>query len=175
MNTQQGVRAPDRWLAVLRMVVGAWFAKGAVTKLGVTLAFGFVPVPGASARWAGVMPKLLAKYAAENPFPGYRVYLLDTVIPNAALYADLTALGEAFVGISLLAGLVTPIGAAAGLGLTLIYGLAVQHMSSGQLGFHVMLGAMMLAFSFSRSGRVWGADAWLRVKWPASSLVRWFT
>ena len=86
------------------------------------------------------MPKLLAKYAADNPFPAYKAYLLDTVIPNAALYANLTALGEAFVGISLLAGLLTPLGAAAGLWLTLMYGLAVQHMSSGQLGFHVMLG-----------------------------------
>ena len=34
MTTPQGVRAPDRWLAVLRMVVGAWFAKGVITKLG---------------------------------------------------------------------------------------------------------------------------------------------
>jgi len=175
MSTEQGVRAPDRWIAVLRMVVGAWFAKGVITKLGVTLAFGFLPVPGASERWAGTMPKLLAKYAAENPFAVYKGYLLDTVIPNAALYANLTALGEACVGISLLAGLLTPLGAVAGFALTLIYGFAVQHMSSGQLGFHVMLGAMMIAFFFSRSGRVWGADAWLRARWSGSSLVRWLT
>lgn len=175
MGTSQGVRAPDRWLAVLRMVVGAWFAKGVITKLGVTLAFGFLPVPGASARWTATMPKLLAKYAAENPFPFYKAYLLDTVIPNAALYADLTAFGEVFVGVSLLAGLVTPLGAVAGLGLTILYGLAVQHMSSGQLGFHVMLGPMMIAFFFSRSGRVWGVDAWLRARWPNATLVRWFT
>jgi uncharacterized membrane protein YphA (DoxX/SURF4 family) len=170
-----GMRAPDRWLAALRIAVGAWFAKGVITKLTMTLAWGFFPVPAASERWVGVMPKLLAKYAADNPFPAYRAYLLDTVIPNAALYANLTALGEAFVGISLLFGALTPLGAIAGLGLTLLYGFAVQHMSSGQLGFHVMLGAMMIAFFFARAGRVWGSDAWLRARRPDSRLVDWLT
>ena len=175
MSAEQGMRASDRWLAALRMVVGAWFAKGVLTKLGVTLAFGFLPVPAASARWVATMPKLLAKYAADNPFPAYRAYLLDTVIPDASFYANLTAFGEVFVGISLLAGLITPLGALVGFALTIFYGLAVQHMSSGQLGFHVMLGAMMIAFFFSRSGRTWGADAWLRSRFPASSMVNWLT
>ena len=175
MNAEQGVRAPDRWLATLRIVVGAWFAKGVITKLGVSLAFGFLPIPVASARWVATMPKLLAKYAADNPFPAYRAYLLDTVIPDAALYANLTAFGEVFVGISLLCGLVTPFGALVGFALTIFYSLAVQHMSSGQLGFHVMLGAMMIAFFFSRSGRTWGVDGWLRSRWPGSSLVHWLT
>ena len=175
MASLTGLRAPDRWLVALRIVVGAWFAKGVITKLGVTLAYGFLPMPGASARWIATMPKLLAKYAADNPFPAYKTYLLNTVIPNPSLYADLTAFGEVFVGISLLAGVVTPLGAALGLFLTLVYGLAVQHMSSGQLGFHVMLAPMMIAFFSSRAGRVWGVDAWFRSRWPSSSLVRWLT
>lgn len=175
MNSGTGMRAPDRWLAGLRMVVGAWFVTGVITKLGVSLAFGFFPIPVASARWVVTMPKLLAKYAADNPFPAYRAYLLDTVIPGASLYANLTAFGEVFVGISLLFGLVTPLGALVGFTLTIFYGLAVQHMSSGQLGFHVMLGAMMIAFFFSRGGRSWGADGWLRSRWPGSSLVNWLT
>ena len=169
------MRAPDRWLAVLRMVVGAWFAKGVITKLTVAFMWGFLPVPAASERWVGVMPKLLAKYAADNPFPAYRAYLLDTVIPNATLYANLTALGETFVGISLLAGALTPLGAVAGLALVFVYGFAVQHMSSGQLGFHVMLAAMMIAFFFSRAGRRWGSDAWLRARRPGSRIVDWLT
>ena len=169
------MRAPARWLAVFRMVVGAWFAKGVITKLTVTLAWGFLPVPAASDRWVATMPKLLAKYAAENPFPAYRSFLLDTVIPDPVFFANLTALGEAFVGISLLAGLLTPAGAAAGLALTLLYGLAVQHMSSGQLGFHVMLAMSMVAFFFSRAGREWGADAWLRARFPNAAFTRWLT
>lgn len=169
------MHAPDRSLAALRIVVGAWFAKGVMTKLSVVLAWGWLPLPAASERWVGTMPKLLAKYAADNPFPFYRGYLLDTVIPNATLYANLTAFGEVFVGVSLLAGVLTPLGAAAGFALTLVYGLAVQHMSSGQLGFHVLLASLMAAFSFSRAGRTWGADGWLRARRPDAALVRWLT
>jgi uncharacterized membrane protein YphA (DoxX/SURF4 family) len=173
--TGTAMRAPDRWVAALRMVVGAWFTKGAVTKIAIVLAWGWIPLPAASQRWVGTMPKLLAKYAAENPIPWYRAYLLDTVIPNAVPYADLTALGETFVGISLLAGVITPLGAAAGLALTIVYGMAVQHMSSGQLGFHVLLAALMTAFFFARAGRSWGIDAVLRERFPASAFVRWLT
>ena len=170
-----GMRAPERWIVFLRVVVGGWFAKGALSKLTIALAWGFLPVPAASDRWIGTMPKLLAKYAADDPFASYRAFLLDSVIPNAPLYANLTALGEAFVGISLLAGLLTPLGALVGLALTLVYGFAVQHMSAGQLGFHVMLGAMMIAFIFARAGRSWGVDARLRASRPESALVRRLT
>ena len=40
------------------------------------------------------MPKLIAKYAADNPFPSYKGFLLDTVIPHSHVFATLTALGE---------------------------------------------------------------------------------
>ena len=46
-----GMRSPDRWLAFLRIVVGLWFLKGVVTKLGIVILGGVIPVPGASARW----------------------------------------------------------------------------------------------------------------------------
>jgi len=173
--TGAGVRGADKWLAALRIVVGAWFAKSLLTKLSLHLAFGFLPVPVASARWTATMPVLLGRYAADNPFPSYRAYLLGTVIPNAATYANLTALGECFVGVSLLLGLLTPAGAAVGLALSVLYGFAVQHMSSGQLGFHVLLVPLMIAFALSRAGRCFGADAALRARWPEARLVRWLT
>ena len=37
------MRSPECWLAVLRIAVGAWFAKAIFTKLSVTLAWGFLP------------------------------------------------------------------------------------------------------------------------------------
>jgi len=57
------MRSPERWLAVLRIAVGLWFAKSIFTKLSVTLAWGFLPVPTASDRWLHVMPILVTKYA----------------------------------------------------------------------------------------------------------------
>ncbi len=168
MASAPAMRAPQRWLAVLRIVVGLWFVKSLFTKLTIGLAWGILPIPTANARWLNVMPKLVARYAADNPIEWYRSFLLDTVIPNSHIFAHLTALGEVAVGLSLTLGLVTVLGAFFGLIEVIFYGLAVQHMSSGQQGFHVMLLAMMIAFLFSRAGRRWGLDAWLLRRYPGS-------
>ena len=169
------MRAPERWIAAQRMVVGVWFAKSILTKLGFVLVGGFLPLPVASTRWQAVMPKLIAKYASDNPFPWYKHFLLDTVIPNSHVFATLTALGEIGIGLSLLLGLLTPLGAFFGLIQVVFYGMAVQQQSSGQQGFHVMLFILMLTFLFARAGRRWGLDARLRERWPRSRFVQLFT
>src|SRR5437870_11558253 len=70
MDTQSDaafpMRHPERWLAVLRIAVGVWFAKAIVTKLSVTLVWGFLPLPTASDRWLHVMPILVGKYARSE-------------------------------------------------------------------------------------------------------------
>jgi uncharacterized membrane protein YphA (DoxX/SURF4 family) len=157
---------------VLRIVVGLWFAKSLLTKATIALAWGFLPVPASNGRWIAVMPKLIAKYAADNPIEWYRSFLLDTVIPNGHVFAHLTALGEVAIGLSLTLGVLTTLGAFFGLIQVIFYGLAVQHMSSGQQGFHVMLFAMMVAFLFARAGRTWGIDAWLVRRYPNSIWAR---
>jgi uncharacterized membrane protein YphA (DoxX/SURF4 family) len=97
------------------------------------------------------------------------------VVPNSHVFATLTAIGEVAVGISLLFGLLTPLGAFFGLLQVIFYGMAVQQQSSGQQGFHIMLGAMMLTFLFTRAGRQWGIDGWLRERYPTSKLVQLLT
>lgn len=169
------MRAPQRWIAVQRMVVGVWFAKSILTKITIVLAGGFFPVPAATDRWQGVMPKLIAKYAADNPFPWYKSFLLDTVVPNSHVFATITAIGEVGVGLSLLLGLLTPVGAFFGMLQVVFYGMAVQQQSSGQQGFHIMLFTMMLTFFFARAGRRWGIDRWLRDRYPTSSFVHRIT
>ena len=169
------MRAPQRWIAAQRMVVGVWFGKSLLTKITIALAGGFFPVPAATERWHGVMPKLIAKYAMDNPFPWYKSFLLDTVVPNSHVFATLTAFGEVTVGISLLFGLFTPLGAFVGLLQVIFYGMAVQQQSSGQQGFHIMLATMMLTFLFARAGRTWGIDAKLRERYPNSRLVQLLT
>jgi thiosulfate dehydrogenase [quinone] large subunit len=165
-DSRTTMRAPERWIAVLRMVVGLWFFKSIVTKIGIGLLGGFIPVPVASARWQAVMPKLIAKYAADNPFPSYKAFLLDTVVPHSHVFATLTALGEVGVGIALLFGLLTRLGAFFGM---------LQVLFSGQQGFHVMLFAMMVVFFFACAGRRWGVDVRLRERWPQSRFVQLFT
>src|SRR6185437_13704479 len=95
---------------------------------------------------AGGDAKLIEKYAADNPITWYHEFLINTVIPNAHIFGHLTALGEAAVGISLTFGFLTVLGSIGGLIEVIFYGMAVQHMSSGQQGFHVMLFSMMVVF-----------------------------
>lgn len=164
-TNESDIRHAERWLAFLRIVVGLWFLKGIITKLDLALLGGFLPFPVVEQRWVETMPRLLTRYAAENPFPFYKSFIEETVLANPVLFANLTAYGEAAVGIGLTFGVATLVAATIGLLLSLVYGMATQHMTPGQQGFHILLVASMIAFLFSRAGRRWGLDAWLRERW----------
>ncbi|MGH7539307.1 MAG: TQO small subunit DoxD [Gemmatimonadales bacterium] len=166
------MRFPERGLAVLRIVVGLWFLKGVVTKLSVTLAWGVLPVPTASERWIRTLPILVERYAADNPVAPFKDFLQHTVIPHGQLFAQLTAFGEAIVGVGLTLGFLTMLASGLGLWLVLNYGLATQWIGPSQQGFHVVLAACMVVFFVSRAGRVWGIDGWLRTRRPTSPLAR---
>ncbi|MDQ3138406.1 MAG: DoxX family membrane protein [Gemmatimonadota bacterium] len=163
---------PDRWLAFLRVVVGLYFAKAVITKLGVVMVGGVIPLPGANERWINVMPTIVTKQASENPILFYKHFLENTVLAHGELFAHLTALGEAIAGVGLTLGLLSGAAALTGLVLVTNYGLATQWMSPGQQGFHVVLVALMIAFFVSRSGRTWGLDARLWSDRPKSIFAR---
>ena len=167
--------APARWIAVLRVVVGAWFVKAVWTKLAVGLLWGVLPYPTVSARFLAFQPRRVAEFAHGNPVGWYRDVLEGIVLPHAATFAALQTLGEIAVGVGLVLGLLIPLSALVGLFLTLTFGLATQWMSTGQQGFHVMLSAAMIVFLGSRAGRVWGVDGWLRCRAPRSRLMRILT
>jgi thiosulfate dehydrogenase [quinone] large subunit len=168
MDSQPGrasaLRSPERWLAVLRIAIGVWFAKALFTKLSVTLLWGFLPVPTASERWMHVMPTLLGKYAEGNPVGFFRDFLTQTVLPHSRLFAQLTAYGEAAVGTGLVLGLLTPFAAGVGLFLVLNYFLAVQWQGSSQQGFHYVLAVSLIVILATGAGQWWGLDGWLRAR-----------
>jgi len=163
---------PSEWLAVLRILVGLYFVKSLVTKMTVVLAGGVLPVPTVSERWLGVMPKIVAKQASENPIAFYKDFLEHTVLTHAGLFAHLTAWGETVAGLGLTLGFCTGLAAIVALVLVTNYGLATQWMSSGQQGFHLVLFALMVAFFYARAGRRWGLDALIVARRPGSFLTR---
>ena len=163
---------PDRWLALLRIVVGLYFVKSLVTKMSVVVLGGILPVPAVSERWLTVMPKIVARQASENPLHLYKQFLEGTVLPQSNLFAQLTAWGETAVGLGLTLGLLTGLASLVGLVLVTNYGLATQWMSPGQQGFHLVLFFLMLAFFFARAGRSWGLDGWLARRKPGSLPTR---
>ncbi len=168
------MKVPQIWLAVLRIVVGAWFLKAVWTKLTVAFAWGVVPYLAVSPRFLGFQPKRVAEFANGNPVAWYKQFLEDTVLPHAQLFANLQAYGEVAVGIALLLGLGIGLTALIGLFLTLNYGLATQWMSFGQQGFHVLLVTSMIIFLGVRAGRVWGLDGLILRRVPPSRR-RWLS
>jgi thiosulfate dehydrogenase [quinone] large subunit len=162
---------PSHWLALLRTVVGLYFAKAIWTKLSVILVGGFVPLPAASERWLQVMPTIVAKQASENPVAFYKDFLEQTVIPHSPVFAQLVAWGEVVAGVGLTLGLFNGVAALVGLWLSFNYGLASFWQSPNQLGFHLVLVTCMVVFLCARSGRAWGLDAWLAWRFPGA----WFT
>jgi thiosulfate dehydrogenase [quinone] large subunit len=163
---------PEAWLALLRVVVGAWFLKAVWTKLVLGFAWGVLPYPMVSSRFVAFHPKRVAEFAAGNPIGWYKDFLEQTVLPHAAVFATLQTWGEVTVGIGLILGLFTRLTALVGLYLALNFGLASQWMSFGQQGFHLMLVVSMVIFIGAGAGRVWGLDAlWLRRAGPEAP--RW--
>jgi uncharacterized membrane protein YphA (DoxX/SURF4 family) len=153
--------APEAWLALLRVVAGAWFLKAVWTKLAFGLAWGVLPYPTVSARFIGFHPKRVAEFASGNPIGWYKDFLEQTVLSNAALFATLQVWGEVAVGIGLTLGFLTRLTALVGLYLAVNFGLASQWMSFGQQGFHLLLVTSMVIFIGAGAGRAWGLDALL--------------
>lgn len=152
-----------RGLALIRIVVGLWFAKAVWTKLGFTV---LGVLPGASARWVETMPKIVGRQVAENPIAWYKAFVEGTVLPHAPLFAHLTALGESVAGVLLVLGLFNGVGATLGLFLSLNYGLATWHLSPASQGFHWTLVAVMLGLLAGRAGMTWGVDGRLAEQRP---------
>ena len=149
---------PDLWVALLRVVVGAWFVKAVWTKLTLASLWDVIPYPTVSPRFLAFQPKRVAEFAAGNPIEWYKEFLEGTVLPNSRVFATLQTFGEAAVGLGLILGLCTGLTALVGLFLSLNYGLASQWMSFGQQGFHLMLVTSMVIFLLARAGRTLGLD-----------------
>jgi uncharacterized membrane protein YphA (DoxX/SURF4 family) len=93
------------------------------------------------------------------------------VLPNSALFAQLTAWGEVVAGAGLTLGLFCGVAGLVGLFLSINYGMASYWQSANQKGFHIVLVGCMLVFVLARAGRAWGLDAWLAWRFPGA----WFT
>jgi len=173
-SERPSMRHPDRWLAALRIAVGLWFLYGGIRKVTFVLWGGLLPLPTATDRWIGVMPKRIAEFASGNPIERYKEFLDGTVLHNPKLFAGLTAWGEFSVGVGLTLGLLTVLAGLIGLAMMVSYLLATFWMGFGPLGFHLLLIACMLVFFASKAGRTWGLDAWLVKRLPDRSFFRLF-
>jgi len=136
----------SQWLAVVRIYCGAfWLIHGLPKWQGNDFLNFIIPT--------------VQKLAAGTTGP-YHVFLITTVVPHADVFAQLIRIGEVAVGISLLLGLFTRIGAMGGMFLALNYLLAQGTFAVFE-GWGSLDGAAF-ALSFINlvlpTAAVWGLD-----------------
>src|SRR5207302_8546770 len=90
---------PDRAVALLRVVVGAWFIKAVWTKVSYGIVAGVIPYPMVSPRFVALHPRRVAECGAGNPIGWYRGCLQTTVLPRAEPFSTLQTSGEVGRGV----------------------------------------------------------------------------
>jgi len=117
-----------------------------------------------AAYFAGMSKVFGAVWAKSNPYPFMADFLANTAAPNAATVVTIIALLEVLVGISLLFGFLTRLGALGGVVLNVIFYLAAGHTSPSTAAANLMMIGAQLAMVAAPGGRVLGLDAILHRK-----------
>lgn len=144
--------APVRLAAIVRILTGILFVAEGLSK--VTGDF----VTGGFAR---ELPQIAAR-----SFPFWRHFLEPVVVPHAAVFAWVIALGELAVGLGLIVGLLTRVAAAGGALLMLSIVLGAAKPGAGAswddwitAGLTPKLACLLLLMLFAAdAGKVWGLD-----------------
>jgi NADH dehydrogenase len=146
----------------------------ALTRIGFGLYFLVQAFDKTARGWLndpGPMTQMVQR-SLEGSQAFYRPFLEDTVIPNAALFAQLVTIGEWAVGLCLTLGLFTRAGALLGLFLVLNYmlmkGLANPMGSNDRL-----FAAACLAFTLAPASLAWGLDGALRDALSRVPVLSW--
>jgi thiosulfate dehydrogenase [quinone] large subunit len=139
-------------LAALRVYLGlVWFTYGR-SKL--------------EPNWAGGTREFLSAVAdaASSTSGPFKAFLTGVVIPHQRVFAELIAYGELLVGIALILGLLTKVGALGGAFLSLTYffetGKFERHF--GLMSFELMLFAVSAFILVTPADRIASADSVLR-------------
>jgi thiosulfate dehydrogenase [quinone] large subunit len=110
-------------------------------------------------------------FAAKTSFGFYKDFLNGVVIPNADFWANLTMYGELLVGIALVLGLLTNVGALAGFVLNLNFWLAAGQTGS-TFAVNIVMGAAALAFLVSAGAKYLSVDRFVAERLFANIAAR---
>ena len=141
-------QAPLWPIAVARPIIGLLWLYSLRWKLPPD----FMPAEG-----RGLMDWLQLE-VAHAAFPLYGLLVEQVVLPNFTLFAWLIFLAELAVGLSLLTGAFTRIGALLGLGMSVNLGIGLLEVPGEWPWSYAMLAMWHGLFFVSGAGRVWGVD-----------------
>ena len=114
--------------------------------------------------FAGMANVFASVWAKTNPYPFMVNFLSSTAAPNASSVVTTVAIAEVLVGLSLLLGFITRIGAFGGIILNAIFFLAAGHTSPSTAGINLVMIGAQLATMVAPGGRVLGIDTILHRK-----------
>jgi thiosulfate dehydrogenase [quinone] large subunit len=138
------------WLAILRIGVGLWWLESVRHK--------DIPdfVRGGSMGWVESLTK-------DHPFPAFANLIRRTSLATErrrVVTSWLVVLGEFAVGVSLVLGFLTPVGAIVGIFLNLNYFLLAGLKGDyGEQGQNLMMILIEVVVFATAAGMVWGVDA----------------
>ncbi len=112
--------------------------------------------------WVGLM-------TIYSKIPLQAALVKSLVVPNIAWLGWIIWLGEAFVAVSLILGLLTRLGGLAGLLQALNLYFGVTAVPGEWYWTYGMLATLGLVFLAIPAGRFWGLDAWLRPRLQAGA------
>jgi thiosulfate dehydrogenase (quinone) large subunit len=154
-------RASLGWLAIARIGLGLVMLSQGINKLGV-----------GGANWLTTSPTPLqgildGAVKGSSIDPVYRAFLEGVALPNVGLFATLVTFGEILVGLSLVLGLFTRLGAYGGAFLWINYMLMKGWLAGGAHTDRVCL-LVAIVVGVTAAGYVWGLDGSLRRSVPAA-------
>ena len=155
-------------IVALRVGLGLVYLTNGLSKL--TGFGGIHPFPGFLITFGGARG-IIAHDVQTHPIHLYRDFILNTVVPNWNLFGGVVVLGELFVGVCLVLGLLSPLAALVGAGFQL-------HLNFANWGNNIWAWEYavewipLIALAFMHSGHYWGLDPWLVRRLPVR-LRRW--
>jgi thiosulfate dehydrogenase [quinone] large subunit len=142
----------QRALAIVRIFVGAFFLVALASKLTPH----FVPD----------FHKLVLPFIKSTPFGFYKDFLVQTVVPNHQLFANLVLLGELVVGAGLVLGLFTAPLALLGAFMCLNYFFATAGLGFASAGLNLTFIVVLVSLALGYAGTTWGVDGRLIGRTP---------
>ncbi len=119
-------RSSTLWLALIRILVGFEWLRSGWEKV-------------VDPEFAAGLPNTLGFFASQNPNAWYVSLINNIALPNVRLFAILVAYGEFLVGLSLLLGLFTYVGAFFAMVMNANYFFATSHLSPSNYGLNFVL------------------------------------
>jgi thiosulfate dehydrogenase [quinone] large subunit len=144
---------PAIWLALVRIFIGYIWLNSAIEKI-------------AGGEFVGGMAKTLGYFASKNPIGWEKDFLINVAIPNATVFGYLSMYGELLVGLALLLGIFSQVGAIAGLFLSLSFYFAAGWTSPSTETVNLVMAGVQVVLLLSGAGKVLSIEQFVYDRLP---------